>query len=786
MLEAEWRIEEFKSGNAGSPLRLKQLFCQLLLIEGNAGSPLCLKQVVLSTPANLGRICIPRAKGFDWKWLHGARADAGCPPPALLRPHLLRPLRQGGLERQGTCPLCQRPSSASALVPNHTVRHVVGELRARCPEDGCGEVVELENLALHRRECVTRTSACSRGCGRELLNKEKATHNCVQDLQRECGDLRTEIERLREQVNEKDEEIANKDEQIASKEEQIARLDKELSAVVRKKYEEIASKDERIASKEEQIARLDKELSAVVRKKYEEIASRDELIANKNKTIASKDEQIASKEEQIARLDKELSAVVKMKDEEIASKDEQIASNEKEIAELSAVVKMKDEELSAVVKMKDEEISSKDEQIASNEEEIARLDEVLSAVVMMKDEEIANKDKRIARLDEELADVVKKKDEEIANKDEQIANKDERIARLDEELADVVKKKDKEIAGLREELRAFQRQFEDQQERVINEMKRQQKELTNDVNQRFQDLMRIPLPTPSLGGASSPAPLAAGTSGAQGAAAFDGLPGMTFLLRKSDYEGGEARSNVVEAGGLRLSVSVWESGMTRFLLHAEGGTRAPIPRALNAQSVTAKILRKGGRGGTPVTLRLDGATFSSDKGVVGMILGLRWSTLSNPSWGFLDPQGTLHLEVSFEGAAMSPSPPPQRPTVWEAEATLQLRDFTSSLREEGDQIFSPSVHVGGVEWRAWVWRGRTDYYFHVQCNPDERKDWTLNVDYTMTVLSTEEGGRNARGRAEFNRGRPGSSRLISIPTVDIHRFLMGDTLSVKLKIRVHH
>ncbi|CAG0892403.1 unnamed protein product [Cyprideis torosa] len=247
------------------------------------------------------------------------------------------------------------------------------------------------------------------------------------------------------------------------------------------------------------------------------------------------------------------------------------------------------------------------------------------------------------------------------------------------------------------------------------------------------------------------------------------IPNMTFAIKKSDYQGdrrnGEAKSNVVEAGGLR-----W-------------------------RSVTVKVLSNGWEGGpAPRTYRLDGATFSSEKGVVGMLSGSGWRDLTYPSFGFLDSQGTLHLEVSFEGAAMSPSPPPQRPTVWEAEATLQLRDFTSSLREEGDSIFSPSVHVGGKEWRVWVRnkKGVLDDikygYFRLHCNPEERSEWSLRVDYTISLLSVDGGGGNEEGKedgVEVRRDYPFTSGL-SNQHVSIARFLTGDTFSVRVKIRVHH
>ncbi|CAG0904481.1 unnamed protein product, partial [Cyprideis torosa] len=219
-----------------------------------------------------------------------------------------------------------------------------------------------------------------------------------------------------------------------------------------------------------------------------------------------------------------------------------------------------------------------------------------------------------------------------------------------------------------------------------------------------------------------------------------------------------------------------ESGL-REGLNAQGGQGAPSPWTLTAQSLTVKILKKGGEGGAPVTLRLEGATFSSEKGVVGMLSGWWWITLTDPSYGFFDPQGTLHLEVSFEGASMSTSPPPQRPTVWEAEATLQLRDFTSSLREDGDTIFSPSVHVGGKEWRVMVRRWGGEYSFRLQCNPEERSEWSLKADWTITALSAEGGGGNGEEKGdgeEVRRGRPLISGL-PIPHASIARFLTEDT-----------
>ncbi|CAG0900174.1 unnamed protein product [Cyprideis torosa] len=475
------------------------------------------------------------------------------------------PCARGCLESQGKCPLCQRPSSASALVPNHALRHVVGELRARCPEEGCGEVVEVQNLGLHRRNCISKTTACPKGCGREMLNREKGGHDCVEFLTEQCEALRQENQRLRDQLGQRDEALAT-----------------------------------------------------ALRRDQENAALRGQLRS--------------------------------------------------------------------------------------------------------------------------LQQALREQNERFTN-----------------------------------EMKRQHGVVQDQLEKFTMDMKQQYERMANEMDQRFQHLMD-PLPTPSLGGAPSPAPLAAGTSGA---AAFEGLPGMTFLLRKSDYEGGEAKSNVVEAGGLKWKVSVWESGWTRFLLHAEGGRGAPSPWTLTVQSLTVKVLRKGGEGGAPLTLRLEGATFSSEKGVVGMVTALTWGYLTQPSTGFVDPQGTLHLEVSFEGPSMSPSPPPQRLTVWEAEATLQLREFTSSLREDFDSIFSPSIHVGGKEWRVRVVRSSGDYYFRLQCNPEERSEWFLRADWTISLLSAEGGGRNEEEKGDGNevsRGDPRTFGLL-IPDDSIGRFLTGDSAS---------
>ncbi|CAG0896024.1 unnamed protein product [Cyprideis torosa] len=407
-------------------------------------------------------------------------------------------------------------TSYDSRLPNHTVRGVVGELRVRCPEEGCDEVLQLQNLDIHRRQCVTKTTTCPGGCGRKLLNKEKVTHNCVEYLTEENKQLREEI-----------------------------------------------------------------------------------------------------------------------------------------------------------------------------------------------------------------------------------------------------RKKDEELALLRQQLRTMEQAF-------------QQEGMDIDINQSIIITYTRPfkiyiylydknLPTTSLGRAASPAPLAAGTSGEAGFR-FQGLPKMEFRPKRSDWKGdwmnGEAKSNVVEAGGLRWKVTVWEprvsfwvSGWTRFLLHAEGATGAPSPWTVTSQSLTLKVLRKGGDGGAPVTHRLEGATFSSEKGVVGMIPRWSWSGLTDPRNGFVDRQGTVHVEVSFEGAAMSPSPPPQRPTVWEAEATLQLRNVTSSPREVYDSIFSPSVHPGG------------------------ESEWSLEVDWTISLLSADGGGWNQEKKEdgeEVNRGRPLTYGL-SILHASIGRFLTGDS-----------
>ncbi|CAG0899156.1 unnamed protein product [Cyprideis torosa] len=108
-----------------------------------------------------------------------------------------------------------------------------------------------------------------------------------------------------------------------------------------------------------------------------------------------------------------------------------------------------------------------------------------------------------------------------------------------------------------------------------------------------------------------------------------------------------------------------------------------------------------------------------------------------------------------------------------------LREFTSSLRGEGDSIYSPSVHVGGKEWRVRVRRRWGDYNFDLQCNPEERSAWSLKVDWTITALSAEGGGRNEeekRDGEEVNREDPTTSGLL-IPPASIARFLTEDTAS---------
>ncbi|CAG0889882.1 unnamed protein product [Cyprideis torosa] len=269
------------------------------------------------------------------------------------------------------------------------------------------------------------------------------------------------------------------------------------------------------------------------------------------------------------------------------------------------------------------------------------------------------------------------------------------------------------------------------------------------------------------------------------------IPNMTFTIKKSAYQGdtskGEAKSNVIEAGGLRWSVSFWMSVWPRFMVHVEGGRGAPSTWTLSAQFLTLNLLRKGGEGRAPLTHRLQEATFSSDQRVVGMVPGWSWITLTNPSWGFLDAEGALQVEVYFEGASMSPTPPPQRPTVWEAEATLQLRGVNSTLRDWGDMIFSPSVHVGGVDWRVWVGRDGGSYYVRLLCNVEERNDWSLKADWTITLLTTKGAGKEKKTEgAEVSRGAPWTRSLLSISPNSIGNYLTGDTASIAVKISVHH
>ncbi|CAG0898831.1 unnamed protein product [Cyprideis torosa] len=270
---------------------------------------------------------------------------------------------------------------------------------------------------------------------------------------------------------------------------------------------------------------------------------------------------------------------------------------------------------------------------------------------------------------------------------------------------------------------------------------------------------------------------------------------LIFSIRKADYQcdkdTGEAKSNVIKAGGMRWWVTFW--GVNRFLIHAEKDKGDPSPWTLHADSITLKVLKKGGTTGPSLTHRLLEATISSDKGVVGMFSqrgGL--PQLIYPRNGFLDAEGTVHMEIFFAGASISPNPPPQLPIVPEAEATLQISDLTSSLREEGDSIFSPSVHVGGAEWRVRVGR-RYGYYnygyynFSLMCSPEEKEDWSLRADCNITVLSAVEGGRNEEGKkdgVEFSRGIP-RTYWLRIRQDAIDRFLTGDILSVAVKIRVH-
>ncbi|CAG0901757.1 unnamed protein product [Cyprideis torosa] len=95
------------------------------------------------------------------------------------------------ISQNQTCPKDRKNITSSSLRdPSVIWCQMLGDLRVRCPESGCKDVVTLDALSNHRRSCKTTMVQCPGGCGLKMLKKRTIKHSCVNYLQQELAKVK--------------------------------------------------------------------------------------------------------------------------------------------------------------------------------------------------------------------------------------------------------------------------------------------------------------------------------------------------------------------------------------------------------------------------------------------------------------------------------------------------------------------------------------------------------------------------------------------------------------------
>ncbi|CAG0892164.1 unnamed protein product [Cyprideis torosa] len=96
------------------------------------------------------------------------------------------------ISQNQTCPKDRKNITSSGLQNPRSVVlcQMLGDLRVRCPESGCEDVVTLDALSSHRKSCKTTMVQCPGGCGLKMLKNEAVKHSCVHYLQKELAKVK--------------------------------------------------------------------------------------------------------------------------------------------------------------------------------------------------------------------------------------------------------------------------------------------------------------------------------------------------------------------------------------------------------------------------------------------------------------------------------------------------------------------------------------------------------------------------------------------------------------------
>ena len=86
-------------------------------------------------------------------------------------------------KQKQTCPVDRKPVSLKELAPSRLVKILLARLEIKCDhyQLGCQNVIKLDQLLLHSKECEynpKKLVACTQGCGLAVPKDEMKDHQC--------------------------------------------------------------------------------------------------------------------------------------------------------------------------------------------------------------------------------------------------------------------------------------------------------------------------------------------------------------------------------------------------------------------------------------------------------------------------------------------------------------------------------------------------------------------------------------------------------------------------------
>ncbi|EDW77527.1 uncharacterized protein Dwil_GK24545 [Drosophila willistoni] len=108
------------------------------------------------------------------------------------------------IKEKNNCPVDRSDLFHSQLVPaSRLMRNMLGRLKIKCCyfENGCAEVLELEDFRSHLASCDHNPKMdirCTKGCGMKVPKDEMPRHNCVVNLRELVTKQRDEVIRIKE------------------------------------------------------------------------------------------------------------------------------------------------------------------------------------------------------------------------------------------------------------------------------------------------------------------------------------------------------------------------------------------------------------------------------------------------------------------------------------------------------------------------------------------------------------------------------------------------------------